>query len=102
MAKPSVEIPNSVFKVPEPYEVEMNPEYWRGYDEGKRMKDSMPGPAGTKDYYAYKAEWEKLYRPAEQKGFPISLNVGYNNCIADMGNWLWTNDPQSSHKVVAS
>lgn len=92
---PGAIMPDEAFKQPTQTELEMNKEYWDGYDDGKDMRTKVNSPAGfPPEYGVYKTTMElKFYRKAADKGYPINENVGYNNCINDIINWLWNNDP---------
>jgi hypothetical protein len=102
---PGAIMPDDAFQKPEdPSQYDMNPDYWNGYNSGKPMNTVVNSPAGfPPDYGVYKTTMEKAYyRKASQSGYPNDYNVGYNNCINDIINWLWYNDPGSPHNVVTS
>ena len=95
----------AAFSHPDSYTYLLNPEYWNGYQLGKKASPGIPGPAGAYDPngvsdYAYYQSWVyPCLVPSTEYGYPISGNVGFNNAVVDWSNYLWTHDPQSPYFV---
>lgn len=95
----------TAFTHPDSYTYSMNQEYWNGYWLGQKVCTGIPGPAGAYDPagisdYAYYQTWVyPCLLPTTSYGYPIQLNVGFDNALIDWSNYLWTHDPQSPHKV---
>lgn len=87
------------FHQPNPDELAQNAPYWQGYSTGQQVCTGIPGPAGSGSYDNYRSWVNPCLLPPDTEGFPNAVAVGYNNALIDWCNYLWTNDPQSPHKV---
>lgn len=97
--KATIPIPDSAFHQLTAAEQAPDQPYYRGYLAGRKASAVLPSPAGSRDYDTYRSWVEPFLLPPAISGFVKNENVGYNNAMIDGANWLWTNDPQSPHKI---